>query len=262
MKLTIITINYNNLRGLQRTIDSIVNQTFTDYEWIVVDGGSTDGSKEILEKYQDHFSWWCSEPDKGVYNAMNKGIKHATGEYINFMNSGDCFASPSVLKEIFNKPHTADILFGQMAVESIQGEKVNIPTFKTHLCWWELYPRGLGHQSEFAKRALFDERMFDESFRIAADWDWNTYFIASKRVTTEYIPCIVSVYEGGGMSDKQYDQLNIERAIIHNRYFASLREEDISEMRYVSVIKSYKLTRAIYYLMTRMANRYRKLKRC
>ena len=90
-KLTIITINFNHKEGLKRTIDSIVNQTFIGYEWIVVDGGSTDGSKELIEQYKDHFAWWCSEPDKGVYNAMNKGISHATGEALPrlYISSGE-----------------------------------------------------------------------------------------------------------------------------------------------------------------------------
>ena len=80
MKLSIITVNYNNREGLQRTIDSVVSQTFRDFEWIVIDGGSTDGSKELIKQYADHFSYWVSEPDKGIYNAMNKGILKATGE--------------------------------------------------------------------------------------------------------------------------------------------------------------------------------------
>ena len=77
MKLSIITINYNNKAGLQKTIDSVVAQTWRDFEWIIIDGGSTDGSKELIEQYQQHFAYWCSEPDKGVYNAMNKGIDKA-----------------------------------------------------------------------------------------------------------------------------------------------------------------------------------------
>ena len=80
MKLSIITINYNNKAGLQKTIDSVICQTWKDYEWIIIDGGSTDGSKELIEQYQQYFAYWCSEPDKGVYNAMNKGITKAKGE--------------------------------------------------------------------------------------------------------------------------------------------------------------------------------------
>ena len=89
MILSIITINYNNSDGLQRTIESVLSQTWTDFEWIVIDGGSTDGSLDIIKKHASHFSFWCSEPDTGIYNAMNKGITHAKGEYLNFMNSGD-----------------------------------------------------------------------------------------------------------------------------------------------------------------------------
>lgn len=79
MKLSIITINYNNREGLKKTIESVLSQTFTDYEYIIIDGGSTDGSRELIEQYQSHLSFWCSEPDKGIYNAMNKGIAKARG---------------------------------------------------------------------------------------------------------------------------------------------------------------------------------------
>lgn len=81
MKLSIITINYNNLQGLRNTFQSVISQTWQEFEWIVIDGGSTDGGKELLEEHQEKFSYWVSEPDKGIYNAMNKGISHANGEY-------------------------------------------------------------------------------------------------------------------------------------------------------------------------------------
>ena len=100
MKLSIITVNLNNRDGLQKTIDSVVSQTFKDYEWIVIDGGSTDGSKELIEQYADHFTDWVSEPDKGIYNAMNKGIGMASGEYIQFLNSGDSLVSGHVVDQM------------------------------------------------------------------------------------------------------------------------------------------------------------------
>lgn len=93
MKLSIITVNLNNRDGLKRPIDSVVSQTFTNYEWIVIDGGSTDGSRELIEQYSNHFAYWCNEPDKGIYNAMNKGIAHAKGEWLQFLNSGDVLYS-------------------------------------------------------------------------------------------------------------------------------------------------------------------------
>ena len=89
MKLSIITINYNNCSGLEKTIQSVIKQSFTDYEWIVVDGGSTDGSKELLEKYQNHFAFWVSEPDNGIYHAMNKEMQKATGDFCLYINSDD-----------------------------------------------------------------------------------------------------------------------------------------------------------------------------
>ncbi|MDR2910496.1 MAG: glycosyltransferase [Bacteroidales bacterium] len=89
MKLSIITINLNNVAGLQKTIESVVKQTFTDYEYIVIDGGSTDGSADIIKQHANKITYWVSEPDKGIYNAMNKGIRVAKGEYCLFLNSGD-----------------------------------------------------------------------------------------------------------------------------------------------------------------------------
>jgi glycosyltransferase involved in cell wall biosynthesis len=89
MKLSVITINYNNAIGLRKTIESVVNQTFRDYEYIIIDGGSTDGSVDVIKEYADKIDYWVSEPDKGIYNAMNKGVAAAHGEYTNFLNSGD-----------------------------------------------------------------------------------------------------------------------------------------------------------------------------
>ena len=96
MILSIITIN---LEGLKRTYESIVHQTFTDYEWIVIDGGSTDGSHEFIEEHEEKCSYWCSEPDKGIFNAMNKGVLHANGQYCLFLNSGDHFYGNKILRK-------------------------------------------------------------------------------------------------------------------------------------------------------------------
>ena len=102
MKLSIITINYNNREGLKRTIESVVNQTFTDFEWILIDGGSTDGSKELIEQYSNRFSYWVSEPDNGIYNAMNKGLRAAKGDYLQFLNSGDRLYNAQSLASCFS----------------------------------------------------------------------------------------------------------------------------------------------------------------
>ena len=97
--LSIITINYNNINGLQNTLQSVFCQSRHDFEWIVIDGGSTDGSKELLEKYTNRINYWVSEPDHGIYEAMNKGIKVAKGDYLQFLNSGDCLADKDIIKQ-------------------------------------------------------------------------------------------------------------------------------------------------------------------
>ena len=97
-KLSIITVNLNNREGLRKTAESVVSQTYKDYEWIVIDGGSTDGSKELIEQYAEHISYWVSEPDKGIYNAMNKGIRQAHGEYFLFLNSGDSLCDDDIVE--------------------------------------------------------------------------------------------------------------------------------------------------------------------
>ena len=112
MKYSIITINLNNSAGLRKTIESVVNQTFQDFEYIIIDGGSTDGSVDIIKEYSSRIDYWVSEPDRGIYNAMNKGIVQAHGDYINFMNSGDCFSKNTILEEIY-ADLSFDFVFGK-----------------------------------------------------------------------------------------------------------------------------------------------------
>ena len=113
MKYSIITVNLNNANGLKETIDSVVNQTCYDYEFLIIDGGSTDDSMSIIEQYKDQIDYWASEPDKGIFNAMNKGINVSHGDYLIFMNSGDCFKNGKVLEETL--PYLgADFVIGQI----------------------------------------------------------------------------------------------------------------------------------------------------
>ena len=114
MKYSIITINYNNKDGLKKTIESVINQSCKDFEYIIIDGGSTDGSVDVIRQYADRINYWISEPDKGVYNAMNKGVAQAHGEYLNFMNSGDCFSDNSVLENIAHSLCSYDIVTGKV----------------------------------------------------------------------------------------------------------------------------------------------------
>ena len=98
MKISVVTVCYNSVDSIEETMLSVLNQTYSDVEYIIIDGGSTDGTVDIIKKYADRLVYWVSEPDKGIYDAMNKGIAAATGDYINFMNSGDRFASTNVIE--------------------------------------------------------------------------------------------------------------------------------------------------------------------
>lgn len=173
MKLSIITINYNNKEGLQKTIDSVVSQTWRDFEWIVIDGGSTDGSKELIEQYQQHFAYWCSEPDKGIYNAMNKGIDHAQGEYLNFMNSGDCFHdvnSLSYFAKYYNP--SVDVFYGDADYYDKNGILFLHQSFPDKIDDdFYISGRNINHQSSFIKASIFDLHPYDETYQVAADGD-------------------------------------------------------------------------------------------
>lgn len=249
MKLSIITINLNNKDGLQKTIDSIVSQTFTDYEWIVIDGGSTDGSKELIEQYADHIAYWVSEPDKGVYNAMNKGIVVAKGEYLNFMNSGDCFASATVLADIFGCPHDADVLYGYMVRDTIDGRYNNISTMKSNLSWIDFAKDGFPHQSTFIKRDLFDKYgMYDETLKAVSDWKFFVKIFVYNESTYEFMPIKISIYASNGISDLYGME---ERERVKKELFPIMVLKDIHKIETYNVIQGNWLARKLYFLLYR-----------
>jgi len=201
--LSIITVNLNNREGLQRTIDSVVGQTFTGYEWIVIDGGSTDGSRELIEQYSDHFSYWCSEPDKGIYNAMNKGIAHAKGEWLQFLNSGDWLCQPTVLERVFSNEHDADILYGNGIYDS-EGESI-MRTYPKDISLTFIVNHSIHHQSSFYKRSLYEDELFNEQYKIISDY---VFIINSilKGKKFEFVDVVIAHTEPGGISQSGYDE--------------------------------------------------------
>jgi len=208
MKLSIITVNLNNREGLQRTIDSVICQTFRDFEWIVIDGSSTDGSKKLIEQYADHFAYWVSEPDKGIYNAMNKGIRAAHGEYLQFLNSGDCLKESTTLDKVFLKSITGDIIYGDCAVRVSDTKLDEIhykPTFSLKL----LLDGSINHQSSFIKRELLLDEPYDESLRIVSD---RKFFIrkALEGKSFVHINHIIATFDTTGISSSQKELLQKE----------------------------------------------------
>lgn len=168
MKLSIITVNFNNREGLELTAESIVNQTFDDFEWIVVDGGSTDGSTDVLATYASHLAWSVSEPDEGIYSAMNKGLAKARGEYVQFLNSGDSFIDNSVLRTVFEDQELADVNYGD---QWCRKDKVVIDKrrYPKEMDLEFLFRNPIGHQASFIRTSLAKGHLYRIGYTISAD---------------------------------------------------------------------------------------------
>ena len=217
MKVSIITINRNNLQGLKMTYESIAAQSFSDKEWIVVDGDSTDGDREFIEQHASEIAWWCSEPDKGVYNAQNKGIVHAWGEWMIFMNSGDIFHDKNVLESVFAQEHSADILYGDWVRVYEDGgeEKMKAPEcISLHF----LYRDNVCHQAIFIRSAVLKNSPYDETYKIYADWaKWVELML--KKCRFEYLPICICDFSMGGFSSTMRDVADIEKKMMQEKEF-------------------------------------------
>ena len=193
MKLSIITINYNNSEGLRKTIESVVNQTWYDFEYIIIDGGSTDGSVEIIKEYANRIDYWVSEPDKGIYNALNKGLAVAKGEYCNFMNSGDCFYSFSTLEQVFASKPMVDIICGNTYTDKLKAPPKTI-TFDT------LFNVSICHQCAFIRTSMMKKYGYDEKYKIVSDRKFFVQALIIDNCTYQAIDVDVVKYDITGFS--------------------------------------------------------------
>ncbi|MBR6369426.1 MAG: glycosyltransferase [Bacteroidaceae bacterium] len=205
-KFSIITINFNNKEGLRKTLDSVVCQTFTDYELIVIDGGSTDGGAALLEEYGKYITFGVSEPDKGVYNAQNKGVQHASGEYCIFMNSGDLFYSNDVLECVAKElKDGVDIAVGNTYFYKNESEN-RYAYAPEYITLWRVYI-GINHQSAFIKRQLLLDNPYDETYKISADFKFWLQELVLKERSYIHIKKVVAQYDMNGISSLEYKRL-------------------------------------------------------
>jgi len=205
MKLSVITINLNNACGLEKTILSVIGQTYKDYEFLVIDGGSTDSSTEIIEKYKDKIDYWVSEPDKGIYNAMNKAIIKARGDYCYFLNSGDYLLSDKVFESIFDNDTDSSFICGNFFV----GDDTNYKTDNSYknrdwsFSLYDIFSGFIAHQAFFIKREIFDKYgLYDERLRIMADWKLFFTAIGIHRENVEYKNTDIVMYDNNGLSSR------------------------------------------------------------
>ena len=215
MKFTVITITRNNLPGLKATFESVVSQSCRDYEFIIVDGASSDGTADFLKQHDRQISFWVSEPDTGIYNAMNKGISHARGEYLIFMNSGDVFHDENVLADALPELNGIPMLFG----ESIRWDgsiHSAIPDVQLKCFWGPSFP----HQASFIRAELFQKYgYYREDYRCASDMFFFFEMIFLHHVPYKVISRTISDVEPGGISSGNIGRRERRHYILHHMPF-------------------------------------------
>ena len=230
MKLSIITINFNNRNGLERTARSIVEQTFRDYEWIVIDGGSTDGSQDILKEYSAHIAFGVSERDGGIYEAMNKGLERASGEYVQFLNSGDSFIDRDVLERVFADNRLADVNYGdQWCV--LDGSIIEKRRYPETMDLRFLFRAPLGHQASFIKTSLAKANPYRVNYTISAD---RAFFLELYLSGASFhylnLPIVFFDTEGIGSNANTIEQRRDQLQQIKREFFPEPAIKDFEKM--------------------------------
>ena len=219
MKLTIITINRNYAAGLEKTLKSVLNQTCQAFEYVVVDGASTDGSTGVIERLAASFDdrlKWISESDKGIYDAMNKGIEMATGDYVQFLNSGDQLAGPDVIAKMYKaleKSGNPSILYGNMLKDMLDGSLLKDRCFAgEEISFLGFYTGTLNHSPAYIRKSLFGKYgLYDESLKIVSDWKWFLQTIILGEEKPVYTDIDVTLFDMTGISETNKELTKKER---------------------------------------------------
>ncbi len=235
---SIITVTYNAEKTLEKTIQSVLNQTYTNIQYLIIDGGSKDGTLDIVKKYESRLSW-ISEPDKGLYDAMNKGLHAASGDYVWFMNAGDLIYANDTIEKIVKsildavrvqnfeplQPETRslpDIIYGETAIINASGEMVGMRRLKApEKLNWKSFRMGMlvSHQSFIAKREIAED--YDLQYRYSADVDWCIRCMKkSKNIHNTHL--ILSRYLDEGMTTNNYEASLKERYAVMSKHYGRI----------------------------------------
>lgn len=220
LKISIITINYNNKTGLERTVNSVINQSYEHIEYIIIDGSSTDGSKAIIKKYEERIAYYLSEPDTGVYNAMNKGIRASTGKYLLFLNSGDVFIENNVIERVVETRCAKDLIICDLIYLKKGKKYLWHPEEK--LTFDTLYSKSIPHPSTLISRKLFDLiGLYDESLQIVSDWKFFMLAICKYNCCYKRLSIELAEFSDGGMSTDpdNYPIIVSEKRAVAQEYF-------------------------------------------
>lgn len=220
--LSVITVIYNNVKDIERTMLSVLNQTYLAIEYIVVDGKSTDGTLEVIGQYKDKLTKLISENDEGIYDAMNKGLAAATGDYVIFMNSGDEFYADATVAQVFASGDEADIYYGETEMMDEDGNNLGRRRHAApeNFTWRSFkYGMSVSHQAIYIKRTLVEP--YDSKYQLSADIDW-ILKAAKKAKNIVNVNTYVARYKMGGMSKLKHKQSLLERFDIMKKYYGLL----------------------------------------
>lgn len=272
MKLTIITINRNNAEGLEKTLKSVASQTYKDFEYVVVDGASTDGSVEVIKQYESKFAnlKWLSEPDSGIYSAMNKGLRMATGDYVQILNSADCLAAPSVTLRMLTALEQGDfpsVLYGNMIKCFPNGQKLIDKCFAGgEITMLGMYTGTLNHDPAYIRRDLFEKYgYYDENLKIVSDWKWYLQAIVLGGEKPLYTDIDVTLFDMTGISETNKALNQAERIQVLEQLFPRAVLSDYERFSFsISQIKRLQRHRWAYnlvYFIERVLFKLEKAKR-
>lgn len=264
-RLSIITINYNNAEGLKKTLASVASQTYPNIEHIIVDGASTDGSVDVIKEYENQLNithstihlLWSSEPDNGIYDAMNRGIRRATGEYIQILNSGDILAAPDVTARMMAvlqmKGEGVELLYGNMVKYDYQNSRTLGKSTEVEYSLRQYYTSTMNHDCCYIRRDLFETYgLYDESLKIVSDWKWFLQAIGLGKVKPIYVDIDVTIFDASGISETNLALRNQERRQVLAELMppAVLADYDAHafEMEQMKRLRRWKLYPLVYFI--------------
>ncbi len=222
-KLSVITVVFNDVKHIEKTIQSVLNQDFTNIQYIIIDGGSTDGTVDVIKKYQNNLYYWHSKADKGLYDAMNKGLDIATGDYVLFLNSGDVFYDNETVSKIFaSAPQLQDIYYGDAMITDEQGNEIGLRRHRPpEKLTWKSFVKGMlvSHQAFIPAMKIVEK--YDLSYKIASDIDW-CIRIMKKAEKIHNTRQIIVKFMQGGMSAKRRAKALAERFEIMRKHYGLL----------------------------------------
>lgn len=209
IKVSVITINFNNGEGLKKTITSVLEQDTDNIEYIVIDGGSSDSSLEVIKRYSGKIHYWVSESDRGIYHAMNKGISKSNGDYLIFLNSGDIFSSPQSVNKLTSPEPSKDLIYGNLLLK--RNGQIKEKCYPDFLKFSSVYINSLPHPATLIKKSLFDKfGLYDENLKIASDWKFFLIALFKEGASYEHRGTVIATFSLDGISSNTSTQSLIE----------------------------------------------------